>query len=93
MSLLDKKCCCYTLYCMCITQENIISIQSIFLEYSAIRKNNQASARLGISEHRMQNNNTFGFKLDDADYSQIREVTSQANDLFESIGDCGDEYR
>jgi aryl-alcohol dehydrogenase-like predicted oxidoreductase len=50
-------------------------------------------ARLGISEHRIQNNKVFGFKLDSADYSQIREVTSQANDLFESIGDCGDEYR
>jgi aryl-alcohol dehydrogenase-like predicted oxidoreductase len=50
-------------------------------------------ARLGISEHRVQNNKTFSFKLDSADHSQIREVTSQANDLFESIGDCGDEYR
>jgi len=50
-------------------------------------------ARLGISEHRAQNNIVFSFSLDDEDYSQIREVTSQAKDLFESIGDCGDEYR
>ena len=49
--------------------------------------------RLGISEHILENLKTFGFSLDVDDYSQILEVTSKANDLFDVIGDCGDEYR
>jgi aryl-alcohol dehydrogenase-like predicted oxidoreductase len=50
-------------------------------------------ARLGISEHIAENLKTFGFSLDIDDYSQILEVTGKANDLFDVIGDCGDEYR
>jgi aryl-alcohol dehydrogenase-like predicted oxidoreductase len=50
-------------------------------------------ARLGITEHISENQKTFGFCLDDEDYSKIKEVTSRANNLFDSIGDCGDEYR
>jgi len=50
-------------------------------------------ARLGIAEHRACNAKVFSFSLDDKDHSKISIVTSKANDLFESIGDCGDEYR
>ena len=50
-------------------------------------------ARLGIAEHRACNAKVFSFNLDDKDHSKISIVTSKANDLFESIGDCGDEYR
>ncbi len=49
--------------------------------------------RLGIAEHISENEKTFGFCLDDKDYSMIKEVTSKANNLFDSIGDCGAEYR
>jgi aryl-alcohol dehydrogenase-like predicted oxidoreductase len=50
-------------------------------------------ARLGIANHITENQKTFGLSLDADDYSQIKEVTSKANDLFDVIGDCGDEYR
>ena len=50
-------------------------------------------ARLGISQHISENQKTFGFALDEDDYSNIAEVTSKANNLYDSIGDCGDEYR
>ena len=50
-------------------------------------------ARLGIAQHIEQNKQTFGLNLDSDDYSTIREITSQANDLYEIIGDCGSEYR
>jgi len=50
-------------------------------------------ARLSITEHRACNAKVFSFSLDDKDYAKITTVTSKANDLFESIGDCGDEYR
>jgi len=50
-------------------------------------------ARLGISEHIKDNSNAFGVKLDSDDLSGISSVTSKANNLFETIGDCGGEYR
>lgn len=50
-------------------------------------------ARLGISEHISENQKTFDLCLEPEDYTKINEVTSKANDLFDSIGDCGDEYR
>lgn len=50
-------------------------------------------ARLGIVEHISENQKTFGFCLDEGDYSKIKKVTSRANNLFNTIGDCGDEYR
>jgi len=49
--------------------------------------------RLGISEHRRENSNVYDLNLDSDDYSLIRSVTSKSNDLFDIIGDCGDEYR
>ncbi len=50
-------------------------------------------ARLGISEHITQNKKTFSLQLDSDDYSAINEITSQSNDLYGVIGDCGSEYR
>jgi aryl-alcohol dehydrogenase-like predicted oxidoreductase len=50
-------------------------------------------ARLGISEHRVENNQVFGFELDSEDYEKITTITAQSKNLFEIIGDCGDEYR
>jgi hypothetical protein len=31
--------------------------------------------------------------LDKLDYDDINEVCKNSNDLFDIIGDCGDEYR
>jgi aryl-alcohol dehydrogenase-like predicted oxidoreductase len=50
-------------------------------------------ARLGIAEHVQQNLQTFSLKLDSDDHSAINEITSQSNDLYDIIGDCGSEYR
>ena len=50
-------------------------------------------ARLGIAQHIEDNLNVFGLRLDEEDYSKIKSITDKANDLFEIIGDCGDEYR
>jgi hypothetical protein len=35
----------------------------------------------------------FGVKLDEKDILSINSVTAKSNDLFDVIGDCGDEYR
>ena len=50
-------------------------------------------ARLGISEHISSNLKTFEFSLDDSDFAKINSVNKKSNDLFDVIGDCGDEYR
>lgn len=50
-------------------------------------------ARLGISEHRQDNSKVFDLQLDSQDHTMISSVTGKSNDLFDIIGDCGDEYR
>ncbi|MCE9653013.1 MAG: aldo/keto reductase [Nitrosarchaeum sp.] len=49
--------------------------------------------RLGISEHRDDNLHVFDLELDSQDHSLINSITKKSNDLFDTIGDCGDEYR
>lgn len=49
--------------------------------------------RLGIADHRNNNAQIFNFSLDKSDYYDIDAVCKKSNDLFEVIGDCGDEYR
>jgi aryl-alcohol dehydrogenase-like predicted oxidoreductase len=49
--------------------------------------------RLGIADHIDDNNNVFNFNLDDSDFESIDEVSKNANNLYEIIGDCGEEYR
>ena len=50
-------------------------------------------ARLGISEHREDNAKVFEVDLDSEDRAQINSVTAKSKNIFESIGDCGSEYR
>ena len=50
-------------------------------------------ARLGISDHINNNAKAFNFSLDKTDYGDIDAVCTKSNNLFEIIGDCGDEYR
>lgn len=50
-------------------------------------------ARLGVSEHLADNAKVFDLTLDTNDYEQIDAVVERSRDLFQLIGDCGDEYR
>jgi len=49
--------------------------------------------RLGITNHREDNAKVSDVKLDSDDISSIDEITARSDDLFNVIGDCGDEYR
>lgn len=49
--------------------------------------------RLGIVDHRKDNLQVFNFCLDKSDCDAIDAVCTKSNNLFETIGDCGDEYR
>ncbi|HEX7275648.1 MAG TPA: aldo/keto reductase [Nitrososphaeraceae archaeon] len=50
-------------------------------------------ARLGIADHIDENNNVFDFTIDESDRESIDEISKNANNLYEIIGDCGEEYR
>ena len=50
-------------------------------------------ARLGIANHRDDNARVFDLRLDHDDNRRIEELCEKSNDLFEILGDCGDEYR
>lgn len=49
--------------------------------------------RLGIVDHRNNNAQVFNFNLDNSDREAIDAICTKGNNLFEIIGDCGDEYR
>ncbi|MBE9004284.1 aldo/keto reductase [Fortiea sp. LEGE XX443] len=50
-------------------------------------------ARLGVSEHIENNAKVFNFSLDQEDCDRIDHISQQSRDLYQIIGDCGDEYR
>jgi aryl-alcohol dehydrogenase-like predicted oxidoreductase len=79
-----------------VGQKHGVSIANVATSY--ILKKPQVGgviigARLGIVEHISDNTQAFGFILDKSDQDEIDSVCENANDLFEIIGDCGDEYR
>ena len=49
--------------------------------------------RLGLSDHREENERVFGLVLEEADLEQIEVIERRSRDLYRLIGDCGDEYR
>ncbi|EAU37375.1 conserved hypothetical protein [Aspergillus terreus NIH2624] len=52
-------------------------------------------ARMGVSEQLQGNLDSLGWTLDEADRTAIEEilVRSRRMEMFESMGDCGGEYR
>ena len=50
-------------------------------------------ARLGVAEHIEENAQVFRIQLDAEDLEVIEHVLAQSRDLYQIIGDCGDEYR
>lgn len=50
-------------------------------------------ARLSVSEHLADNAKVFDFSLDTGDIEQIKAIVGRSRDLYQAIGDCGDEYR
>jgi aryl-alcohol dehydrogenase-like predicted oxidoreductase len=50
-------------------------------------------ARLGLSEHLQDNARVYEFSLDADDTEKIDAISQKSQDLYRTIGDCGDEYR
>ena len=49
--------------------------------------------RLGVADHRDDNARVFDFGLEPEELDRIESVLSRSRDLYQIIGDCGDEYR
>jgi aryl-alcohol dehydrogenase-like predicted oxidoreductase len=50
-------------------------------------------ARLGIAEHIEDTARVFALQIDEEDHTLIETVLARGADLYQLIGDCGDEYR
>jgi aryl-alcohol dehydrogenase-like predicted oxidoreductase len=79
-----------------IAQKHNVSIANVATRY-ILAKSAVAGiiigVRLGIVDHRNDNMQVFNFSLDKIDCDEIDAVCTKSNNLFEIIGDCGDEYR
>ena len=79
-----------------IAQKHNVSIANVATRY-ILAKSAVAGViigvRLGIVDHRNNNVQVFNFCLDKSDCNAIDAVCTKSNNLFEIIGDCGDEYR
>jgi aryl-alcohol dehydrogenase-like predicted oxidoreductase len=79
-----------------IAQKHNVSIANVATRY-ILDKSAVAGViigvRLGIADHINNNAQVFNFSLDRSDNDDIDAVCTKSNNLFEIIGDCGDEYR
>jgi aryl-alcohol dehydrogenase-like predicted oxidoreductase len=79
-----------------IAQKHNVSIANVATRY-ILDKPKVAGViigvRLGIVDHRDNNSLVSDFGLDKPDCDAIEAVCTKSNNLFEGIGDCGDEYR
>ena len=80
-----------------IAQKHNVSIANVATRYvldkSAVVAAIIIGVRLGLVNHRNNNLQVFDLSLDKSDYDEIEEVCTKSNNLFDIIGDCGDEYR
>jgi aryl-alcohol dehydrogenase-like predicted oxidoreductase len=79
-----------------IAQKHNVSIANVATRYILDKSAVAAviiGVRLGLVNHRNNNLQVFDFSLDKSDYDEIEVVCTKSNDLFDIIGDCGDEYR
>lgn len=79
-----------------IANNHSVSIANVAVRY-ILEKPIVAGAiigvRLGVSDHIIENSRVFNFTLKKDEKDEIENVLANANNLFEIIGDCGDEYR
>jgi aryl-alcohol dehydrogenase-like predicted oxidoreductase len=79
-----------------IAEKHNVSIANVAINY-ILAKSAVAGVivgvRLGIVDHINDNKKSFIFGLDSADNEAIDALCTKSNNLFDIIGDCGDEYR
>ena len=86
----------YWLPLKCIANRHQVSISEVAVRYILDRPAVAGvivGVRLGVADHRDDNARVFGFGLELEDLDRIESVLSRSQDLYQIIGDCGDEYR
>ena len=79
-----------------IAQKHNVSIANVATRYILDRPAVAGviiGVRLGIVDHINNNEQVFNLSLEKSDCDAITSVCARSNNLFEVIGDCGDEYR
>ena len=79
-----------------IAQKHAVSIANVAVRYILDQPAIAGvivGARLSVSQHLEDNARVFNLMLAHSDYQQIDAVLGQSRDLYQAIGDCGDEYR
>jgi aryl-alcohol dehydrogenase-like predicted oxidoreductase len=79
-----------------IAQAHQVSIANVAVRYILDQPTVAGAivgARLSMAQHLQDNARVFELQLDESDRAQIDLVLGKSRDLFELIGDCGDEYR
>ena len=79
-----------------IADRHQVSIADVAMRYIMDRPSVAGvivGVRLGVAEHLEENAQVFGFELDPEDLDEIELLLSRSRDLYQAIGDCGDEYR
>jgi aryl-alcohol dehydrogenase-like predicted oxidoreductase len=79
-----------------IGQKHNVSIANVATRYTLDKPRVAGviiGVRLGIADHINNNIQVFNLSLDKSDYDAIDAVCTKSNNLFEIVGDCGDEYR
>ncbi|CUV03235.1 aldo/keto reductase family [hydrothermal vent metagenome] len=80
----------------CIADRHQVSIADVAMRYIMDRPTVAGvivGVRLGVAEHLEENAQVFSFELDPEDLDEIESVLSRSRNLYQAIGDCGDEYR
>jgi aryl-alcohol dehydrogenase-like predicted oxidoreductase len=79
-----------------IAQKHGVSISNVAVRYvleQPVVAGVIIGARLGVSKHLEDNAKVFSFTWDAEEHNQISAVLTRAQNLYQMIGDCGDEYR
>ncbi len=79
-----------------VAEKHSVSIANVAVRYVLDRPAVAAvivGVRLGLAEHIADTSRVFALQLDVEDRSQIEGVLARGADLYQLIGDCGNEYR
>jgi aryl-alcohol dehydrogenase-like predicted oxidoreductase len=79
-----------------IAQKHAVNISNVAVRYILDQPAVAGAivgARLGVSEHIEDNARVFDLILDAEDERRMNAIAQQSRDLYQVIGDCGDEYR
>lgn len=79
-----------------IAQKHDVSISNVAVRYVLEQPAVAGAiigARLGVAQHLEDNALVFSFTLDAEEHNNISTVLTRSQNLYQLIGDCGDEYR